>query len=44
VFGLLNSTPHSLRVGRTVMSELLLEMALSSFAVVGAASTRPRAG
>ena len=44
VFGLLNSTPHSLRIGRAAMSQLLLEMALASFAAVGAASSRRRAG
>jgi AcrR family transcriptional regulator len=35
VFGLLNSTPHSLRISRAAMSQLLLDMALASFAAVG---------
>ena len=44
VFGLLNSTPHSLRVSRAAMSRLLLEMALASFAAVGDAASRREAG
>lgn len=34
VFGLLNSTPHSLRVGVAAMSELLERLALAAFAAL----------
>jgi AcrR family transcriptional regulator len=44
VFGLLNSTPHSLRVSRTAMAEMLLGMALASFAAVADTASRRAAG
>ena len=44
VFGLLNSTPYSLRVGRTAMARILLEMSLASFAAVGESASRREAG
>jgi hypothetical protein len=44
VFGLLNSTPHSLRISRAAMSEMLLDMALASFATLGETTARRDAG
>lgn len=41
VFGLLNSTPHSLRLDRAAMADLLHRMAIAALLTPGAVSGRP---